>query len=288
MSGSAPNAARRDRSPRLHPRPLDGAVRVAVRRAQAVALAVVVAGGLDVAGQRGAEAGEPGADGLEPDRVGAPDRHQRRVLQARRRAVHDERARRRAGPTRRRARSRRAATLLDVPQAHDVLDRAQQVELPRGEGGGPGHRRARPRRSMRSITPAASRRRKRSSSDVGVGGRRHRVRRQPDGDDRVGLHHRAVEHPRIAGPDPHDPVGLDAVAQQPHDRVGGGLARADDHVAARRLGEVGQLVDRDDADAVGHPERRRRRRRDRGRQVGGVDDPAPHVDLARSRRTPAR
>ena len=45
------------------------------------------------------------------------------------------------------------------------------------------------------------------------------------------------------------------------------------------LGEVAQLVDRDDPSAFGHTEGRWGGRRDRRREVGGVHDAAPYVDL---------
>ena len=91
-------------------------------------------------------------------------------------------------------------------------------------------------RSTRSITPAASRRRKRSSSDSASRRGRHRVGGEPQRHDRVGLHDGAVEHPRIARAHPGDAIGIDPVGEQPHDPVGRRLARADDHVAdaARR------------------------------------------------------
>ena len=112
-----------------------------LRRAQPVALAVVVAGRLDVAGERGVEAREAGPDRLEPDLVRPPDGHQRRVLQSGRGAVHDERARRQRNRRRRSRTISRVGHVLDVAEADDVLDGAEQVELPRAERRRLGHRR---------------------------------------------------------------------------------------------------------------------------------------------------
>ena len=99
--------------------------------------------------------------------------------------------------------------------------------------------------SIRSITPAASRRRK---------GRRATRRRRPlpwcpqraRRDHRIGLDHGAVEHPGFTRTYPRDAVRRHAVRQQPHDPVGRGLAGPDDHEAVRRLGQPRELVDRDD------------------------------------------
>ena len=157
---------------------------------------VVVAGRLDVPGERRPEAGEPGPDRLQRDRLGTPDRHQRRHLQAVRRAVHDEgvvgdrdRAVREVDPpTPRRD---------DVAQAHDVVDAAQQLELPRPEGGRLGHG-----RRDRAVD---------AQHDAGVlqpeEQVRHRCRRpcrlhhvgdHAEVDDGIRLDQRPVEHPGIA------------------------------------------------------------------------------------------
>ena len=55
------------------------------------------------------------------------------------------------------------------------------------------------------------------------------------------------------------------------------LPEADDDVVARRPGQAGELVDGGDAGVVGDVKRRRCRDRDRRREVGRVDDAAPHV-----------
>ena len=123
---------------------------------------------------------------------------------------------------------------------------------------------------------------------LGVGGRRHGVRSKPERHRRIGLDDGAIEHPGVTRAYPDDAVGLHAVRQQPHDPVGGGLAGTDDHVAVRRRGQPGELVDRDDADVVSNTERRGCRRGDRRRQVGGVDDAASHVDLHGLARHPGR
>ena len=65
---------------------------------------------------------------------------------------------------------------------------------------------------------------------LGVGGRRHGVRREPERHRRIGLDDGAIEHPGVTRAHPDDAVRLHAVRQQPHDPVGGGLAGTDDHV----------------------------------------------------------
>ncbi len=92
---------------------------------------------------------------------------------------------------------------------------------------------------------------------------------------RVRLDQRPVQHPRVARPHPADRVGVDAAAQQPDAGVRRGLARAHDDVLAGRSLPRGKVVDRNDARALGYLELRRRLRRDVGREVSGVDHPAP-------------
>jgi hypothetical protein len=60
-----------------------------------------------------------------------------------------------------------------------------------------------------------------------------------------------------------DEVRIDTAFEQPGARVRASLAAADDRVAARRLTNVGQLVDRDTSDVGVDGERRRVCRRDR-------------------------
>ena len=79
------------------------------------------------------------------------------------------------------------------------------------------------------------------------------------------------------GPHPADRAGVHP-PPQPHAGVGGGLARADDHVRARRSGPQRQVVDRHDLRAVDREPRRRLGRDVRG-QIAGVHDPATRRDL---------
>ena len=103
----------------------------------------------------------------------------------------------------------------------------------------------------------------------------HHVGDHAEVDRGIRLDHRPVQHPRVARPHPADRVGVHPTREQPDARVGRGLARPDDDVLARRLLQPGEVVDRYHPRAVGDPERWRRLRGDVGREVAGVDDPAP-------------
>ena len=204
--------------------------------------------------------------------------------------MHDERARRERRPT---PSSRTISSAVDAlgcarggRRARSVRSRSSSQAPSVGVLAIVGHDVG----SIRSITPAASRRRNRSSSDSAVGGRRHRVGGQPEGHDRVGLDDGAVEHPRIARADPDDPVGSTPLASSHTIAVGGGLPRADDHEARSAPSpSAAELVDR-----------RRRATPSAtpngggvvagivGDEVGGVDDPTAHVDLHGLARHPRR
>ena len=134
-------------------------------------------------------------------------------------------------------------------------------------------------RSMRSITPASSKRQNKSSGDAASAAACTRVRRHPDEDSRVWLDHRAVEHPRIAGPHPTDRVWINPVVEQPDARIGSGLSRTDDHVLRGRATKLDQFVDGHDVRPVGNAERRRRRCRYLRGQVAGVHHAPPAANL---------
>ena len=170
-----------------------------------------------------------------------------------------------------------------MTQPYDVLDGPQQLQLPpterghlrhgRGDADVDAHHRA-------GVLELGEQLRQRPRGR----GQRHQLRDHPEVDHRVGLDLGAVEHPRLARPHPADRIRVDAVPEQPYDAVGGGLARTDDDVLARRRG-TRQLVGGDDAGAV-DGEGRRRLRRDVGRQVPRVDDPAPLAHLVALPRVP--
>ena len=109
--------------------------------------------------------------------------------------MHDERARRQ--------RDRPAVEddlaaghVLDVSEANDVLDGAEQIELPRAERGGLGHRgddvRVDPQHHAGGFEAQEE-----VVERLGLGGRRHGVRGQPERHRGVGLDDGAVEHPRV-------------------------------------------------------------------------------------------
>ncbi len=157
-----------------------------------------------------------------------------------------------------------------MPEANDVLHRAQQVELPLGERRGLRHgRRHRlvdaqhdPGVLQRQEQPLRRRRPRRGLHELG---------RHAEEDLGVGLDDRPVEHPRVTRADPADRVRVHAAGEQPDAGVGRGLAGSDDHVLRRSRADVHQLVDRQHVHTVGHAERRRREGRDLRSEVAGVD-----------------
>ena len=140
--------------------------------------------------------------------------------------------------------------------------------------------------SIRSITPAASRRRNRSSSDSASAAAAMVSAASPRATVGSGWTTARLSIQGSRGRIHSIRSGCHTVREQPHDPVGRGLSGSDDHVAARRLGQPGELVDGHDVDAGGHAERRRCRRRDRRRQVGGIDDAVSNLDVRWSRPTP--
>ena len=134
--------------------------------------------------------------------------------------------------------------------------------------------------SRRSRFWSASSRAKRSSSEVAsvIAAIRRADRRFELFDElRTGLDVGAVEQPGVTGHDPAQPLGGNAVAQQPETAVHPGLAAADDRVVLMVGRPPGQIVGGDHLDPVADRERRPRPHRlDHGQQVGGVDHPPPH------------
>ena len=109
-------------------------------RPHVVPLGVALDGGLDEPRERGSEAWEPGPDRLERDPLASPDRHRRAVPEPVRGAVdHDRVARDRDGTVVEEEPARLRGP--QVPTAYDVLDAAEQVELPGGQRGRLRHRR---------------------------------------------------------------------------------------------------------------------------------------------------
>jgi hypothetical protein len=150
----------------------------------------------------------------------------------------------------------------DVSHAYDVLDGAEQIELPDTEGWCLCHRGndagVDPKHHAGSLEAQEQ-----VVERVGLGGRRHGVRCKPDRHRRIGLDNGAIEHPGLTRPDPNDPIWPHTVRQQPDDPVGRGLSGSDDDVAARRVGQRDELVDGNDVNPVSNAERRGCRRRDR-------------------------
>ena len=119
--------------------PVECGVRIRVRRAQPVLLRVIIPVGLDERGQGGVERNEAGADGLQGDAIRAEYRKRRRAPETVRRAVDVEMA----GAGGDRALVEDDPVALDaanMPEADDVLDAAQQIELPVGDRGRLVHR----------------------------------------------------------------------------------------------------------------------------------------------------
>ncbi len=177
------------------------------------------------------------------------------------------------------------ADRLDVSEAYDVLDRAQEVDLGDGQCRAVVHRGRRPLVEAHELVGSLEA----CEQVVDVVGccRRFDAARHPV--DGVGhqverLEVLAVPHPRVAGPHPADAVGVDTVLEQPRARVGPRLAAADDRVAGRGFRDVGEFVHGDAPDIRVDGERRRVPRRDRRFEVAGVDDGASNVHLGRRTR----
>ena len=113
----------------------------------------------------------------------------------------------------------------------DVSDRTQKFEFPHGEGWGLGHG-GDDGRVDAQHDPGVFEANEHVVERFRVAGRNPRIGRHADEHHGVGLDHRSIEHPWIARPHPDDLVGVDAVAQQPDDGVGGRLAGSDDHIGA--------------------------------------------------------
>ncbi len=91
----------------------------------------------------------------------------------------------------------------------------------------------------------------------------------------------AVVEPRVARPDPANPIGLNVVIQQPDARVRRRLAGPEDGVGAGRPRRRRQVVDGDDPNARRHVKRGAVGRRDRRLQVPCIDDLATYRDLVK-------
>ena len=172
MSGFEPNAAAA-RAGDGHPGPL--LQRVAVRRRRAQRVLLHVGGpprGLDVAGEccgkaTGSRCGSAAAGIASAVQIGTAGTSGNPLA-----AQCTTTASSAAGP-------HSSSVELDRPPLHaphvtepdHVLDAAQQIELPLGQGRRPAPSWAPPSRSTRNITPAASSRRNRSSSEAALDSR---------------------------------------------------------------------------------------------------------------------
>ncbi len=262
--------------------PVRGGFGIAVRGREARLGDLVVAPTrLEVSDDRGIERREHRGDALEGDAARFEDRASGRLAEPGGGAVDVEL------PAVGRDRSSFehdlvGADRLHVPESHDVLDRAQQLELGDGDGRAVVHGGRDPlveaQQLVRGFEPgeqvvdAVGLRRRFDAARHAVDGVGHELER---------LEVRAVPHPRVAGSHPPDVVGVDTVLEQPGARVGARLAAADDRVAGRRFLDVGQFVHGNASDVGVDRERRRVPRRDRRFEVAGVDDGASHRDLGR-------
>ena len=133
--------------------------------------------------------------------------------------------------------------------------------------------------SIRTNTPASSSRRAKSWPSFGRRRRLDPARLEPhDEPTRLsGCSEVAVVLPRIAAPDPADAIGVNSRLEQPHAGVDRRLPRPDHREAVRRLGEVDEIVGRDERDARFDRESGNVTRRDLGLDVGRVDDLAPRL-----------
>ena len=232
----------RDRSANLHPRPVRRVVRERVGRAEAVVFSVVDAGCLDVAGQRGAEAGKAGPDGLERDLVRPPYGDQRWVLQTRADSSRpaspapaepspqvDRLPRRATGGCARAGRCARSCAAARAP--------THRASAPWPLGTTP--------RSIRIITPAGF-----ELPEDSVEGRRRPTpaaivsAARPSSTTGSGWTSARFSIHGSRGRTQGEPVGATPMGQQPDAPVRRGLAGTHDDVVARRPLPPRELVDR--------------------------------------------
>lgn len=169
-----------------------------------------------------------------------------------------------------------ALDALDMPEAHDVPDLPDQVELV-----GVQHRAAEHGRPRRGVDPdhppdvlelvehlveVVGLRR---SLDV-MGDRLERPAHL-----RQRLEVGPIVEPCLSWADPPNPVGVDILLQQPDAGVDGGLAATEDRDGVRCRGVVDETVDGHHPGRRGHRERRGARRGHRGLEVASVDDLPP-------------
>ena len=199
----------------------------------------------------------------------SPDRHQRRVEEPGGGAVHDHGVLRDSDV----AGTEDQPPRLDprqVAEPYDVVDRAQQVELPRAQRG-----RLRHRRRHGSVDAQHHARFLEVEEHVVrcrcPRGRLHGVRCHADEDAGSGCTMARLSIHGSRGRTQQIGVRVHPVAEQPHAGVGRGLAGADDHELGRRSPRSTSSWTGTTCDPVGHPERRRGRRRDQRREIAGVD-----------------
>ena len=262
----------RDSSADLHLRPAGEAVGEGVRRAEPVALPVVVAGCFHEAGQCGAEAREarPGSSavGSCPAARGAPSAGT---------AAPTPRSGPRASPVpadrcRRPARSRGSVTCLMCPRRTTCSIVAEQVELPSAERGRLGHR-----GHDVSVDPehdaCGLESEEQSSSDSASAAAAIVSAASPSATTGSGWTTARLSIHGSRGPHPGDAIGRHALRQQPDDSVGCGLAGSDDRrTAPEPRSDGAELVDR-----------RRRGRRRRRRRAGAWSPGSSATDRWRRR-----
>ena len=167
--------------------------------------------------------------------------------------------------------------VLDVPEAHDVVDQPELLELAGAERCALHHR-----RYDRAVDAEHDVARFESLVDLvdrvalGYGFELEHDALERLHDARAGLEELAVQQPGVARADPRDVVGRRAAIEEPADRVERGLAPADDDVAGGRVRDLRQLAHGNALHAVGDAERRRFACRHARRHVRRVDDSAPH------------
>ncbi len=272
--------------PRLHPSPLRQGVGVVVRRAHPVPLAVVVPSGLDVARQRRAEAREAGPDGLEPDPVRFPDEDDRGLREPWRSTVHHHRVRGADGAPPPSQHDASGLHALHVPQADDLLHRAQQVELHVPSVG------VRAIVGTTSIDPGMTPRPRagpnRSSSEVSPSAASMVSAASPVATTGSGWTTAQFSIHEIARAHPHDPVRVDAVPEEPRSRSSRSCPSRRPRTGSERP-RLRQLRCAGTARAPSATAKGGRGGRgDRRREVGGVHDPTTNVDRHRLPGDPGR